>query len=116
MLSKILIVEDESIIALDFQISLEQMGFSVKTVPSGKLAIKEINNANYDLIFMDIALDGELNGFETAMIIKRVHPEIRIIFVSGSSNLIENENNIFEPFQFISKPLDLTELEEVINN
>ncbi len=108
-------MEDESIVALDFQISLEQKGFYVRTVSSGEEALKEIDKEIYDIILMDISLNDELNGIETAKIIKNEQPGIELVFISGNSDLIDNNAlNLFEPFRFISKPLDVKELEEIL--
>jgi len=112
---EVLVVEDESIIALDFQSILMKKDHNVKIVSSGESAIKEIENGNFDLVFMDVALNGDLDGIETAKIIKSKHPNIKIVFVSGSSNLTDMENiNQLKPYKFISKPLKPKELEGII--
>lgn len=112
---KLLIVEDESIVALDFQISLEKKGFYVKTVSSGEEALKEIEKECYNIILMDISLNDELNGIETAKIIKNKQPHVELVFISGNSDLIDHEVlSLFKPFRFISKPLDVDELEEIL--
>lgn len=112
---KVLVVEDESIVAMDFQMLLEQRGFYVKTVSSGESAIKEIDKINYDLILMDVSLKDELDGIETAKIIRSGNPDVQLVFISGSSNLFDDERiNLFKPFKFISKPLNVKELEEIL--
>lgn len=115
MTLKVLVVEDESIVAMDFQMLLEQRGFYVKTVSSGESAIKEIDKINYDLILMDVSLKDELDGIETAKIIRSGNPDVQLVFISGSSNLFDDERiNLFKPFKFISKPLNVKELEEIL--
>ena len=115
MSSKVLVVEDESIIALDFQSILIKKDHIVKIASSGESALKEIEKGNYDLVFMDVALNGQLDGIETAKIIRSKYPNIKIVFVSGSSNLTDIENiNLLKPYKFISKPLKPKELEGII--
>ena len=88
---------------------------SVKIASSGESALKEIEKENFDLIFMDVALNGNLDGIETAKIIKSKYPNMKIVFVSGSSNLTDMENiNQLKPYKFISKPLKPKELEGII--
>ena len=64
---KIIIVEDESIVALDIQQRLEAMGYSVvATAASGEDAIEQCEATPPDLVLMDIRLNGEIDGIETA--------------------------------------------------
>ncbi len=57
--SRILITEDEGIVALDLQSTLEGMGYSVVAVTSsGEEAIKEAEETQPDLVLMDIMLAG----------------------------------------------------------
>jgi YesN/AraC family two-component response regulator len=67
---RILIVEDEILVARDLQMHLEQMGYTVAgMVPSGKQAIQEIENEVPDLVLTDIVLQEGMDGIETAEII-----------------------------------------------
>ncbi len=64
---KILVVEDEEIIALEIVTRLKNMGYDVcKTVASGFDAINELKQCKPDLILMDIRIKGEMDGIETA--------------------------------------------------
>lgn len=69
---RILIVEDESIVALDIQTRLENHGFSViGIVSTGSRAIEKARDEKPDLILMDINLKGSIDGVETASLIRR---------------------------------------------
>ena len=111
---KILVVEDEAVIALDFQLRLEEIGHQVKTVSSGEMALKMIDKEDYDLVFMDLSLNGELDGFETASAIRSKKPNIDIVFVTGSSDLSKTNINLNKDYQYLSKPIEGTELKEII--
>ncbi|MGZ7067728.1 MAG: response regulator [Methanobacterium sp.] len=114
---KILVVEDECIVALDFQLELEKMGNDVKTVPSGETALEEMDKIDYDLVFMDISLNGKLDGIETARIIKDKNPDIHVVFVTGREDLSEIESiNRYNHYKYISKPLEENKLKEIIEN
>jgi CheY-like chemotaxis protein len=114
---KILVVEDEAVIALDFQLRLEEMGHHVKTVSSGEMALKLMDNENFNLVFMDVSLNGELDGIETARIIRNENPNIHVVFVTGSSDLNQVKDiDTDEECKYLSKPLEGTALKEIIGN
>ncbi|MCZ7372465.1 MAG: response regulator, partial [Candidatus Methanoperedens sp.] len=64
---KILVVEDESIIAEDIRRSLENLGYSVPSVvSSGEAAINKAKEERPDLVLMDIMLKGKMDGIVAA--------------------------------------------------
>jgi CheY-like chemotaxis protein len=113
--SKILIVEDEIIIAIDLKIRLENLGYYVPGIAvNGKDAIKKTEEKNPDLILMDILLNGETDGIEVAQQIRNQY-NIPIIYLTGSQNnsLLEKAK-ITEPYGYINKPFDNTEIDSAI--
>ena len=65
--ARILVVEDEAVVAMDIADTLRKLGHEVTgTVPSGERAIASVKENRPDLIFMDIGLEGPLDGIETA--------------------------------------------------
>ena len=81
--SRILIVEDELIIAKNTAKKLRNLGYNVsKIVSSGQAAINYVNSEPPDLILMDIAIKGTIDGIETAIAIK-VKADIPIIFLTA---------------------------------
>lgn len=82
----ILIVEDELIIAKNTAKKLEKSGYHVvKIVSSGQAAIDYVNNNLPDLILMDIAIKGKIDGIETAAKIKLI-ADIPIVFLTAYAN------------------------------
>ena len=80
---KILIVEDELLIAENLSIKLKKLGYEVlNVVSSGNAALKFINTQQPDLILMDIAIKGNIDGIETAIKTKSI-AEIPIIFLTA---------------------------------
>ena len=80
---RILIVEDELIIAKNTAKKLTALGFDVcKIVSSGQAAIEYTNKEHPDLILMDIAIKGSIDGIDTAAEIKTKH-NIPIIFLTA---------------------------------
>jgi two-component system, response regulator PdtaR len=113
--SKILIVEDEIVIALDLKMRLEKLGYDIPGVAfNGRDAIQKTGEIVPDLILMDILLNGEIDGIEAAQQIRELH-NIPFIYVTGSyDNSIFERAKITEPAGFIKKPFDDTEIETAI--
>ncbi|HID74251.1 MAG TPA: response regulator, partial [Thermoplasmata archaeon] len=69
--TRILVVEDEKIVAKDIQFRLRGLGFEVTAIAaSGEEAIDMARKHDPDLILMDIRLKGEMDGVEAAHRIK----------------------------------------------
>lgn len=101
---EILIVEDETIIALDIKFKLQQSGYeNVKTVSSGEKAIQLAQQKCPELILMDIKLAGEIDGIDTAEAINKIcHPAI--IFMSAfSDQSIVNRAKALKPVGYLTK-------------
>ncbi len=65
--ARILIVEDEGIIAFCLESTLTDLGYDVVgAVPSGEEALEEVRDQQPDLVLMDIQLLGKMNGIEAA--------------------------------------------------
>ena len=65
--ARILIVEDERIVAEDIQISLAKLGYSVAGIAaSGEEAVEKAEELCPDLVLMDIKLKGDMDGVEAA--------------------------------------------------
>jgi len=83
--AKILIVEDEFLIALDEQTRLASMGFAnVVLASSGELALDRARVECPDLVLMNISLAGRIDGVQTAELI-RSRCRAAIVFVSAYS-------------------------------
>ena len=80
---KILIVEDQKIIALDLKKSLKNRGYEIAGIcDNAEDAIKLTEENHPDLILMDIMLNGKLNGIETAELINKEY-NIPVIYHSS---------------------------------
>ncbi|MEY4330631.1 MAG: hypothetical protein RL609_1379 [Bacteroidota bacterium] len=86
MSKKILLVEDDEIIAFLHRHFAEKCGFEViDTVDNGRSAIQETKDLNPDAVLMDIRINGEMDGIEAAMKI-REFSNTPIIFLTGNSD------------------------------
>ena len=83
---KILIVEDEAIVAMDIQGQLNEIGYQVVgTANSGKAAIEKAGRLKPHAVLMDMRLMGEMNGIEAAAYIQK-HFIIPVIFLTAYSD------------------------------
>ena len=83
---RILIVEDEAIVAMQLEASLKHMGYEVVGVASrGNDAIRVAKDTWPDLILMDIRLEGSMDGIDTANAINMYH-SIPVIFLTAYSD------------------------------
>jgi len=103
---KLLIVEDEGLVALDLQIRLEEVGYTVtKIVDNMEDAVAAVQDNRPDLALMDIRIKGKHDGIETADRLRREF-DIPSIFVTALADLSTVERaKVIEPFGFIIKPI-----------
>ena len=111
---KILIVEDEKIIAKDLELRLIKMEYTVvSSVSTGKEAIGIVKSQEVDLILMDIMIDGDIDGIETAELIQQFS-DVPIIYLTAYADDKTFERaKLSMPFGYLLKPfqerdLDLT--------
>ncbi len=112
---KILIVEDEGVVAADIKESLEKLGYEVTAmVPSGKEALKEVENNKPDLVLMDIILQGKMNGIDTAADIRSLF-KIPVVYLTAYADEDTLERvKVTKPFGYIIKPFEDRELHTII--
>ena len=108
---KILIVEDEFIIAMDMKMKLEELGYQVIGIKnSGEQAIKKIQESKPHLILMDVLLKGEMDGIEaTHEIWNRF--KIPVLYITAHSDNTTISRIEESPCQgFLNKPVNNDEL------
>lgn len=103
---RVLIVEDELIIALMIERMIQNLGHTVLAkVTNGEAAIEAAKEHNPDIILMDIRLQGEMDGIEAMSEIRR-SSNIPVIYITGNSD--ENYRKRVEeskPLDFLTKPI-----------
>ncbi len=108
---RILVVEDETIVALDLKNSLTILGYDVvATAATGEDAIARADETRPDLVLMDIILKGEMDGVEAANTI-RARLEIPVIFLTACADETTLQRaKVTEPFGYLLKPFEEREL------
>lgn len=112
---KIMIVEDELIVSRSLEQRLNEEGFNVvATASSGEEAIELSRKVTPDLILMDIKLLGQLDGIQTATLIKQ-QQDIPIIYLSAyADDEIITKATLTDPFGYVLKPYEVRDLKMTI--
>jgi DNA-binding LytR/AlgR family response regulator len=113
--AKILMVEDDMIIAADISMQLTKLGYEVTGINTrGEDALNTIKNNQPDIVLMDIVLSGKMNGIETAQIILEDF-QVPVIFLTSNSDDATFQQAIkAKPYAFISKPFQKSDLERTL--
>jgi CheY-like chemotaxis protein len=113
--AKILVVEDENIVALELKKRLKKLGYQVSSVAStGKEAINKAEGFMPDLVIMDIRLKGDMDGIQAAQTI-RERFNIPIIYLTAhSDNETLKRAKQTEPYGYILKPFEEDDLRTAI--
>lgn len=108
---RILVVEDESIIAINLKESLEALGYDVpEIVASAETAVSTAVELRPDLVLMDIRLRGNMDGIQAAERIWNTL-QIPVIYVTGHSDVSTLERaKVTLPYGYILKPIKEREL------
>jgi len=103
---RIMIVEDERIVALNMAVEMRALGYEVVSVESsGEDAIAKARETSPDLILMDIMLDGELDGIDAAKEI-RSHSDIPVVYLTAySDERLLSRAKESEPAGYLVKPV-----------
>lgn len=112
----VVIVEDDALIAIYLERLCKKYGVPVLgTAAEGQKAIDMIITHRPTHVFMDMRLEGELDGVDVGTAIYLKHPEIRIIYITGS-NEPATRARIDEdhPYRILIKPINPSDLEEAL--
>ncbi len=112
---KILVVEDEAIIAMDIQSILKKMGYvDSEVVFSGEESIEKVAARRPHLVLMDIKLKGKLDGIQAAKHIFHEY-KVPVVYITafGDEATIKRANGTAR-FGYITKPFEEAELKSTI--
>lgn len=105
---RILIVEDEGLLALNMRQSIEQHGYRVVgVVPSGERAVALAKGLGPDLIIMDIKLKGAMDGIEAVEQIRESSCKAPVLFVTAHADVATYERAMKTlPVGYLKKPVE----------
>jgi diguanylate cyclase (GGDEF)-like protein/PAS domain S-box-containing protein len=112
---KILIVEDDGIIAKHLEKTLSQLGYSIAaTFASGEEVLGSLDHLNPGLVLMDINLNGELDGIQTAEILTQ-KLDIPIVYLTAfADKKTLKRAKVTDPFGYILKPFEIHNLQVTV--
>ncbi|MFQ6108768.1 MAG: HD domain-containing phosphohydrolase [Candidatus Aminicenantales bacterium] len=113
--TKILLIEDETIVARDIKNMLIGLGYDVPSVlATGREAVEETKRRHPDLVLMDVLLPGEVDGIEAAHHIYKEF-NIPVVYITAFADEKTMERaKLTEPFGYIVKPFNERELQTSI--
>jgi len=113
---RVLVVDDESVIAQLIADVLGGEGFEVDTAPHGLAAHDRLANRTYDVILSDLRMP-ELDGFGLFREIERRYPDLlgRFVFITGTSEHTDYQGFIDDvKVPVLTKPFDMADLVAVV--
>jgi two-component system NtrC family response regulator len=112
---RILLIDDEPAQIVSIKSYLKRRNYSIATASSGTEGISIINESNIDLVLTDFRMP-DMNGLEVVRKIKQINPEIPVVVITAFSDTNDAIKVMKEgAFDYISKPVDLDELEILVN-
>jgi two-component system cell cycle sensor histidine kinase/response regulator CckA len=110
-MTRVLVVENEIVIAKDLQLTLNSLGYEVPALaPTGADAIQLAGEMRPDVVLMDIVLKGDMDGIQAAERI-RTRYDVPVIFLTAyADDDTLQRAKITEPFGYILKPFEEREL------
>ena len=115
MNNKILIIDDDELVAASLKKVLIKLGHNVEFCLEGEKALQSAKELEPDLILLDIYL-GSVNGLELLKDLQKEHPFIPVVMITGYSDIKMAVSAIKSgAVDFLLKPIDLVHLQNVIS-
>jgi PAS domain S-box-containing protein len=113
--SRILVVEDESIVAFNLQQRLSQLGYDVPAIAvSGDECMEMFSKTQPDLVLMDIHIQGDMDGIEVASRLRETHSAPVIYLTAYSEDSTLERARQTRPYGYLLKPFSERELHATI--
>jgi len=109
---KVLVADDEQVIANTLAIILNQAGFEARAAFSGEDAVKMLDSFQPDMLISDVIMS-EMTGIEAAIITRAKLPNCKILLFSGqaaTADLLEKAREQGHEFEILAKPVHPTDL------
>jgi CheY-like chemotaxis protein len=109
---RVLVADDEQVIANTLAIILNQAGFEARAVYSGEKAIEELDSFQPDMLISDVIMTG-MTGIEAAIETRKKLPNCKILLFSGqaaTADLLERARAQGHEFEILAKPVHPTDL------
>jgi two-component system NtrC family response regulator len=112
---RILLIDDEPAQITSIKSFLKRRNYSILTASSGEEGLTFIDDGNVDLVLTDFRMP-DMNGLEVVKNIKNLNPEIPVVVITAFSDTKDAVQVMKEgAFDYLSKPVDLDELEMLVS-
>jgi len=113
---QILVVDDEEVMCESLAAWLREDGYGVDTAASGREALEKAQKKDYAIYFVDLKMPGGMDGIETMMQIRRLHPEASIIIITAYATVDTAITAMKEGAQeYIVKPCNPEEISLLVS-
>jgi len=113
---QILVVDDEEVMCESLAAWLREDGYAVDTAASGSDAVEKARLKDYAIYFVDLKMPGGMDGIETMMQIRRLHPDASIIIITAYATVDTAITAMKEGAQeYIVKPCNPEEISLLVN-
>ena len=109
---RVLVADDEQVIANTLAIILNQAGFEARAVYSGEKAIESLDSFQPNMLISDVIMTG-MTGIEAAIATRAKMPSCKILLFSGqaaTADLLEKARAQGHEFEILAKPVHPTDL------
>ncbi len=107
---QILLVEDDRPLATGLKKALQQQGFAVNDVETGKAALHVVDTETPDLIILDIGLP-DIDGLSVLRTLRKKHPELPVLLLTARDSIDDKVAGLDSGADdYLAKPFDVTEL------
>jgi DNA-binding response OmpR family regulator len=117
-MKRILLIDDEEGLRAMLRLSLEKMGYAVMEARDGAEAVALFKAGPFDLVLTDLMMP-EKEGLETIRELRKGHPDLKIIAMSGGGRVGASDNlkmaKIFGATTVFSKPFSFQDLQKAVS-
>ena len=106
---RILLAEDDDSMREYLARALERTGYGVVACESGIVALEQLRKESFDLLLTDIVMP-ELDGIELAQRAAALHPDMRVMFITGFAAVTLQSGTMPPDAKVLSKPFHLRDL------
>jgi DNA-binding NtrC family response regulator len=116
-MARILLIDDDADFRTRLRRTLQKAGYEVAEAGNGQEGLKQMSESLVDLVLTDIIMP-DMEGVETVMHLKRTHPELKVIVMSGGGRL--TSDNYLKlalkvgAFRAFGKPFEIADLLEAV--
>ena len=112
---KILVVDDDEVVRLSYQRSLQAVHCNVEAVFNGQDALEALEHKNFDLVLLDLRMPG-MDGMSVLRAIKQTSPKIEVVVITGYPTVESAKEAVrLGAYDYLAKPIGPAEVINVAN-